>query len=409
MDKKYIVQVLQRTFKRLKKDARVLRAIKAIKNLQYSQSIIIYSCEYKRTRIKTMEGINVIVVGLKSSFIPNKYNIYNILGSMSKIKLTFLDKILRQLLYILYFLPLFKRKIKKVLKKEKPDIVYCNDFETLFAGVWYKKKYNRQLIYDSHEYWCESVKYTGYWKIFKLFIRIQEARYIKFCDKVITVSNEIAKALSNDYKIKKLYVIYNISTRRPKKIKKNAYLRNKFKLKKNDIIFIYIGHLMPDRGIEYICENVHLLPDNWKFIFMGYGWLSKYLIKKSRITNNKILYHPAVPPEKIISTITSANIGMYLFSKICKSHILTIGNKFWQYMQAGLPFISTNLISINNFFRSIYKIGEIMEDNNINSFIKAANKIIKNFDNYKKATKKATTQYTWDNEIKKLQKIINSL
>ena len=35
-------------------------------------------------------------------------------------------------------------KIKIILKQEKPDIVYCNDFETLFAGVWFKKKYGKK-------------------------------------------------------------------------------------------------------------------------------------------------------------------------------------------------------------------------------------------------------------------------
>ncbi len=403
----YVFHILLRTFDQFQKDSRVLRTIEAIRELGQSQAIVIYDIKAPIHKIINIKKLKIFLISLHSSFIPDKYNWFNFILSKNK-EVSKIRWYIIRFLYWIYFLPLYKYKVKKLLKKEQPGISYCNDFETLFAGIWYKKNYGKKLIYDSHEYWSETLKYKGWRIIFKPAVKLKEKKYIKYCDKVITVSNEIADSLSYDYNIKKPEVIYNITVSNKKLKESKNFIKNKFNLDRQDKIFIYAGGLMPHRGIEFICKNINFLPLKWKFVFLGSGIFEQYIKQQVIINKQRIFYLPSVSPDKMLSILSSAHLGINFMNNVCKNHSFALPNKFWQYISAEIPVISTDLISIKSIINK-YKIGEVFPENNVDAFIEFSGKLLSNYNFYKKNIKKIKKIYNWDHEIDKIKSIVKNI
>src|SRR5262249_43107205 len=61
----------------------------------------------------------------------------------------------RQIWIIKYFLATSASLYRALRERNaKPDLVYCNDLDTLLAGVVWKWKYGAKLVYDAHEFWA---------------------------------------------------------------------------------------------------------------------------------------------------------------------------------------------------------------------------------------------------------------
>ena len=77
---------------------------------------------------------------------------------------------------------------------EKPDIVHCNDLDTLLVGVLAKRRYGCRLVYDAHEFYPVSDPH-GRWLDIGFFGLIERV-LIRQADAVVTVNPPLAEAMS---------------------------------------------------------------------------------------------------------------------------------------------------------------------------------------------------------------------
>ena len=194
------------------------------------------------------------------------------------------------------------------------------------------------------------------------------------------------------------------------KYSKKDFFREKFKIKPTQKIFLYQGLLNKGRCIEmWLDVFKHFNHNDPVIVFMGYGDL-KNTIKACQAKGENIFYHDAVSPEVILDYSSSADIGISCFEgNLSESLRLSLPNKLFEYMMAGLPVIVSSGPEMVKIVQK-YQVGFVLHSNNT----KEANGLIEEIKNndltfFPKNLYKASLVFNWENQSKVLNNIYNGI
>lgn len=293
---------------------------------------------------------DVVVIGLNQGrdFNYEKYKFKTVLVGDSKLK-TKTKNLRSKLKRILGPLSIFgkdisiylfeKKSAKKLedsLIKENADIYVANDLNTLAVVYNVAKSMNKKVIYDSHEL-CVDHYSTSI--IGKLLWKMEEKKYIKKVDVVITTNEYRAKILKERYKLSKLpFIIRNIPSLN-KKVKRIS-LNKKRKIK-----ILYTGIYTGLRGLEELVESMEYVSDKFQLHLMGYGELKKILIEiiKEKQLQNIVFFHDPVPQNEVVNETSKYDLGIVTYLPTNLNNYYCSPNKLYEYIQAGLGIISIDL------------------------------------------------------------------
>lgn len=274
------------------------------------------------------------------------------------------------------------------------------------------------LIYDAHEY--ELGRATGKPRSSskKRWIARLEKFLIKRSTLTISVNQSIAEEMEKDYQMTFPHVIArNIPVRRT--IDKNLRdrvrksVREKLKLKEGAPLLLYHGNLTQGRGIE---ESICLLSKakNAGLLILGKGSESyKEKLKafsKEKGVEDRVLFHPAVPGEILLSYVAACDIAMVLIQQKPKSYYFALPNKLFESIHAGLPVIASDSPEISRIVDG-YGLGLTVDPEDSQAHKKALD-LLWQQDYYKKAKnhlKKAQEELTWENEKEKLYQALKNI
>lgn len=234
------------------------------------------------------------------------------------------------------------RILKKIeRKKMNVDGVHCHDLNTLSVGVKLKQKGKiSKLVYDSHELWTEM---SGINPIVKKYYQKKEKRFIKYADKVITVSPSIARILQTRYHLlEKPTLVRNVP-------EYSVRVKEQKKHDNNDMIIkiIYVGFYLKGRGIEYVLQQIPKVDPCYEFYFRMEGnlqeieELKRQFIEKEIEDKVKIL--PFVPQDKLIDEISNYDIGILPYINVSLNNKYCLPNKLFQYIEAGTAILANDL------------------------------------------------------------------
>jgi len=284
------------------------------------------------------------------------------------------------------------------------DILHCNDLNTLPIAFIVKRFYkkNIKVVYDAHEYETETI---GLNKTTKPITKLAERVLIKYADRVITVSNQIA----NEYKrlypfIEKPALVLN--TPKYKKVEKKDIFRKKLNISKDKTIFLYQGGLSYGRGVEILLKTFIELKNSGSavILFMGYGELEDMIIEASKRYKN-IYFHPAVAPEVLLDYTASADFGISTIEDSCLSYRYSLPNKMFEYLMAEIPIIVSNLPEMRNLVEK-YRVGVVARENSPKGLKEAIDKALKlNKKEIERSIEKIKSIYNWENQERVLLKI----
>jgi glycosyltransferase involved in cell wall biosynthesis len=289
-------------------------------------------------------------------------------------------------------------------KKKKIAIVNIHVLELLPLGYLLKLIYGAKLIYDTHELETEISVSHGYKKKLR---KLVERLLIKKADHVFVVSENIADWYSDTYSIPRPTVLLNSPPEQH--VEKNDYFRDKFSLRKDQLIVIYQGSLHVERGInvilEYFKKNKN---DKIVIVFMGGGELEKEIQSTSKSYNN-VFFHKAVPSCELLNYTASADVGIHPIKNNCLNHNFCMPNKLFEYAMAGLPVIVSNVKEMSAFVKK-HQMGVVMEDDTAKSFNKAIERLLSmNLAALKQNAKKAALDNSWEHQEKKLLTLYKNL
>ncbi|WP_428328407.1 glycosyltransferase family protein [Mucilaginibacter sp.] len=222
-----------------------------------------------------------------------------------------------------------------------------------------------------------------------------------FC---VTTSQALAKKLADEYHCKQPAVIYNVFPLKEQLLQKEKSYLPPLKL------FWFSQTIGPGRGIEEFMGllkamikplQLHLLGD----VDTGY---QQHLITMIP-AQHTLFFHPQVSETELAKKISEFDIGLALELTNPPSRNYTITNKFFQYLQAGLPVIATETAGQKEIFDKITP-GIMIPKNPDTKDIERLQNWLNDpeaISEAREVAKKAALKYCWENESTKLLSLIN--
>ena len=293
---------------------------------------------------------------------------------------------------------------------KKTLFLVANDLDSLPANyLIFKIKKNTKIVYDSHEYYTETPELNNRKFVKKVWSFLEKLMLpnIKYS---YTVCNSIANTYNQKYGIK-MQVIRNLP------ICKNKESFNLNNISKPDFInnrkvILYQGAVNVGRGVEYVIKAMQQIK-NAVFIIIGDGDIKKELeelVRKLKL-NDKVYFIGKIPYKSLINYTKIADIGIVLCQNISKSYEFSLPNRIFDFIQSGIPILSSDLPEKRNIFEEA-EIGILTNNYDAYSLAKNINNLL--FDKYlilriKENMKILSKKYCWEIEEKKLIEIFNSI
>ncbi|MBR9859654.1 glycosyltransferase family 4 protein [bacterium] len=290
------------------------------------------------------------------------------------------------LFYALYNLRLFF-----ILLFSKFDIIHSVDLDTLPAAFLVSKIRGKKLVYDSHEYFTEVPELLHRPSVRNIWLKI-EAFILPKLENAITVGEKIAEEYENKYDLH-FEVIRNMPEL--KEIEGENQPESKF--------LIYQGALNKGRGLEALISCMTEVPIQLKIA--GKGDIEeelKELCSELKL-EHKVEFLGNLLPEELPALTQSAFAGINVSENLGLSYYYSLNNKFFDYVQAGLPAITNEFpeyVALDKRYHCV-----IFAEPSKESLLKAINLLLNDtalYEELKKNCFLARQHWNWTTEADRL-------
>lgn len=288
----------------------------------------------------------------------------------------------------IFFYLEFNIRLLLRLLRTKTDGITSVDLDTTI-GCCISNVFKRKILFfDAHEIFYEVPELEGkpikkgIWKaIARIFLPRIKQNY--------TVNQSLSKHYSERYR-STYKVIRNVpfsSTVTPKR--------------DNNKKIVYLGVLNKGRGLELAIEAMKTL-SNYELILVGEGDKSEQLRSQASGMEN-IIFKGFIQPSDLKQILKNCSIGINMLESSSLNYKLSLANKFFDYMHAGIPSINMAYPEYNHILSS-HEVGIAVNNYDAKSFIEAVRsledktyyaRLASNCNSYK-------SHYTWEAESKKL-------
>lgn len=295
-------------------DGRVKKEINSLKSLGHDVVLI-----YSRSNQNIPENIS----GVQTILVKKKYG-----GSV-------LNIVLRNLF--------FYWKIRRILKKLKPDYVHCNDLNTFIISFFQLK--GIKYVYDAHE------MNMGIPNLFKEYVlTTMERVLIKNAYAIIVPQIDRLNLIQMKYRLnpEKLFLLENF----PSKIttSKTDFFVSEYNFQANGrTILSYSGVMDNDRCVKELILAMKYVDDAVLFLIGNTTQQYKFEIQTLIENNNledRIFLKPLVKQEQVISIAQSTDIGLCIYRPVRINNYLSASNKIYEYLSSGTKVISNSTPSM---------------------------------------------------------------
>jgi glycosyltransferase involved in cell wall biosynthesis len=279
------------------------------------------------------------------------------------------------------------------------DIVCGCDLDTLPAAVLAAKIKRKKVVYDAHEYFPESPELIG--KTFKQSVWYWiEKLTVPKVNAIYTVTDSIAKIFNKKYNAS-CAVIRNLPE------KNTSHLSSL-----TSQMLLYQGAVNIGRGLNEMLLTMLKL-DNAEFHIAGDGDEMEHIrasIKKLKL-ERKVKMLGKKTPEELNAITRQAYIGINLLENRGLSYYYSLGNKTFDYIQAGIPQI---LIGFPEYIElnAKYNIGLIVDELSVEKIEAAIRRLVQDKELYKQLQQnclKAREELCWEKEERKLIAVYEKL
>jgi glycosyltransferase involved in cell wall biosynthesis len=299
---------------------------------------------------------------------------------------------------------------------KKADCICAIDLDTILPCLFASQLKGTKRVYDAHELFCEMKEIVTRPSRYKMWKWIEQFTVPKFKDGY-TVCEPIAKEFEKMYGVK-YEVVRNVPAEKKSKFQNpnvtEQDTRNKAQeepINKPKTFFLYQGAVNEGRSFETLIpamKNVdaplHIYGDG------NFMEQTKKLIASNQL-QEKVLLNGKLKPGELKNITAEAYAGITLFENNGLSNYLSLANRFFDYIQAGIPQLCVDYPAyrqINDQFGIALLITDTKEEN----IAKGLNLLLSDdvlYAQLKENCKKAATILNWQEEEKILIQFYNEL
>lgn len=256
------------------------------------------------------------------------------------------------------------------MRAMRPALVHCNDYNTVWIGVGAKLVAGSTLIYDSHELWPDrnGRREPRWW------LMLCEALFVRVADRLLATSPGHAAEIARRYRVTPPQVIRNIPER-------GAPVDRSGRSAGGDVSdwegagdcagrsgrdsdavrgegqwfrpIVYVGAVTSHRGLEQAIEALAHAPGvALRIVGPGRPEFRARLVKlaEEHRVGERVRVEQPVTPDSVVETIARGSCaGLALIQPSCLSYELSLPNKVFEYLAAGLPILASDLPVIGAF------------------------------------------------------------
>lgn len=306
------------------------------------------------------------------------------------------------------------KELAQLTAMEKADIYIGHYPIGLSAASFAASRWNAKIGYDIED--LHSKEFSESTIPSKVQQRIQfiERKYIASCCHLTAVSELIAQKVSEYYQIKKPVAIYNAFP-----LSERDSVDGKILDRRGPCLSLYwysqtVGIT---RGIQDAIKAVGLLRDKVQLHLRG-GISEEnknYFIRLAKEcgAEKSIYFHDLVAPRELLSRAVEHDVGLALEPPVTLSIQLTVCNKLFFYMLAGLAIAASDSLGHQQLMLQAPDVGFTYPSGDYQTLVSRINDLILHptkLEFYKKSSFQAATEmWNWELERKKLIGSIRSV
>ncbi len=310
-------------------------------------------------------------------------------------------------------------KLARWVAKQRPDIVWANDSDTLPGCYVAARRTGARLVMDAHELFPEVPEIQSK-PLVRWVWRTVEQLMMPRCDARLTVCQSIA-----DYYRRKLgvdmTVVRNIASGEGKdnfEIRNSKYeIQNSLDAALGQLsafrVLLYQGAVNMGRGVDWAIDALEFLPDCCLVVAGGGDLLAemkRYAAEKAWA--DRVLFLGRLAPYELERLTPMADVGLVMLEDRGLSYHYALPNRIGDFVAAGVPMVVSDLPEMSAVVRK-FDIGEVIagegrERHEAELLAEAVRRVLERGKaNYDFAAARADMD--WDKEKQKLISILNAI
>jgi glycosyltransferase involved in cell wall biosynthesis len=260
-----------------------------------------------------------------------------------------------------------------------PDVVHSHDLPALGVAVrytWRAKTAGREarVVLDAIEDWAGLPYYRYITPRYLAAMLEYEAEYIGGCDAVITVSRMVADALVARHPSLPTPTLVMSCPRAGTQVAAHLDLREELGVAADVPLVLYSGGINAARGLDIAIDALPLLP-GWHLgiVALPYPHQMEPDLRARAAglgVADRVSFAPPVPGPEIVSYLSGADIGILPASNEFANLRAAMPNKLFEYLNAGLPVVSSDLPEMAAFLER-YDVGTSFAYPSVEGFAQA--------------------------------------
>jgi len=220
----------------------------------------------------------------------------------------------------------------------------ASDLYTLPALAAAARRHGAALVYDARELYAALDSAHGRPVVSAVWQAVED-RYAPRADAVLTVGDAIADRLAERVGIDRPLVLYNAPQAAPG-APDPAALRRALSLPDDGrMVVLYQGLFRQGRGLPSLAEATSRV-EGVRTVLIGEGALEASLAETGKALGDRLVVHPFVPPDRLAALTPGADLGACLIEPLTESLRLSLPNKLFEYLAAGVPVLASPLPEI---------------------------------------------------------------
>jgi glycosyltransferase involved in cell wall biosynthesis len=280
----------------------------------------------------------------------------------------------------------FLLRLMPVLWRSPAKIWISLDAPPLFWLAFWGKLRGRTVIYDSHELFLETPLVLNR-PSRRIFWRLWENGGFALIRKCITVSPAIVNRLKERHPTVDFHLQPNMPFAVPELVAERMPPTNEARL-------IFQGGLRTATGLP---ELFVAMQSETRFCLdvYGAGLEEMNLRMKAGELRERVVFHGAVPFEKLPGLIAQAHVGIHLMQPVCDSFALTWANKIFDYVHALCPVLLSDNLAHRELLKE-FRVGVVVDSYSPQDIARGLEELVSDYEHFVSVCRKAREHWHWE-------------